>query len=59
MLGTHILVLHRLGGGLRRVQHDTQAWGEIRLGTTVGLGLFRQVRPNGLANLGGIDIELA
>ena len=39
VLGADVLVLHRLGFGLRGVEHDAQARGQVRLGAAVRLRL--------------------
>ena len=49
-----------LGVGLRRVEHDAQARGEVRLGAAVRLRLLaRDARAPPCATSAGIDAELA
>ena len=59
VLGADVLVLHRLGFGLRGVEHDAQARGEVRLRTAVRLGLLGQVGAQRAGDGRGIDVQLA
>ena len=49
MLGADELVLHRLGVSLRRIEHDAQARGEVRLRAAMRLRLLAEVVAHRLA----------
>ncbi len=58
MLGADELVLHRLGLGLRGVEHDAQPRRQAGLGAAVRLGLPPELLAQGPSQRGRIGVEL-
>ena len=59
VLGAHILVLHGLGFGLRGIEHDAHARGEVRLRSAVRLRLLAEMGAQRLGERAGIHRNLA